>query len=82
MFHLKLADDRKGMVRDMFRVLVADDEEMIRQSFIHFVNWEGLGCEVVAEAGNGREALDYLKGHPVDILIMNRQRCLSAKMKA
>ena len=69
MFHLKLADDRKGMVRDMFRVLVADDEEMIRQSFIHFVNWEELGCEVVAEAGNGREALDYLKGHPVDILI-------------
>lgn len=53
----------------MFRVLVVDDEEMIRQGFVRFVDWAALDCTVVAQAENGLAAREYLENHPVDILI-------------
>ena len=45
----------------MIRVLVVEDEEMIRKGIVLTVNWEALDCTVVGEASNGLEALDAVQ---------------------
>ena len=39
------------------RVLLVDDEIMIREGFKRLVDWEAHDCEVADEAGDGVEAL-------------------------
>lgn len=52
------------------RILVVDDEESIREFFQIMLKREGYE---VLTAGNGREALDSLKKHPVDMVITDIQ---------
>lgn len=42
----------------MIKVLVVEDEEMIRKGIVLTVDWESLGCTVVGEAANGLEGLE------------------------
>ena len=39
----------------MMRVLVVEDEEMIRKGIVLATDWQSLGCVVVGEAANGEE---------------------------
>ncbi len=41
----------------MLKVLVVEDEEMIRKGIVLAVDWAALDCVVVGEAANGAEAL-------------------------
>ena len=41
----------------MLRVLIAEDEDIIRKGLIYTTDWIGMGCVVVAEAANGQEGL-------------------------
>ena len=41
----------------MLKVLVVEDEEMIRRGIVLAVDWAALDCVVVGEAANGLEAL-------------------------
>ncbi len=41
----------------MLKVLVVEDEEMIRKGIVLAVDWAALGCVVVGEAANGEEGL-------------------------
>ena len=41
----------------MLKVLVVEDEEMIRKGIVLAVDWAALDCVVVGEAANGEEAL-------------------------
>lgn len=52
----------------MIKVLLVDDEPFIRQGLRILVDWEANGYEVVGEAGNGIEALDYLQKYHVDLV--------------
>ena len=40
-----------------FRVLLVDDEIMIREGFKRLFDWEAHDCEVVGEAGDGMVTL-------------------------
>lgn len=42
------------------KVLIVDDEVLIRQGIKHFMNWEQEGFHIVGEASNGQEALDMI----------------------
>lgn len=53
----------------MYKVVIADDEYIIRQGIVSLIDWKELNCEVVYEAENGNETVDFLMDHPVDILI-------------
>ncbi|MEH7010876.1 response regulator transcription factor [Neobacillus niacini] len=47
------------------RVLIVDDEQLIRQGIKHYLNWEQEGFEIVGEASNGMEALELIEmKHP------------------
>lgn len=53
----------------MYQVLLVDDEEMVTQGLSRFVPWGELGFEVVGTASSADKALDFLKSHPVHLVI-------------
>ena len=53
------------------RVLLVDDEIMIREGFKRLFDWEGHECEVVGEASDGMEALARIDTFCPDIVIMD-----------
>ena len=40
----------------MVRVLVVDDEKIVREGIAEHTDWEGLGCELLGTASDGEEA--------------------------
>jgi two-component system response regulator YesN len=58
-----------GGVKAMIRVLIADDEMLVRIGLKTIIPWEGNGFELIGEAANGREALNILKRQPCDIVL-------------
>lgn len=53
------------------RVLIVEDEPIIRQGIINKVDWAGLGAVLVGEAGNGAEGLEVLKNQAVDLVLVD-----------
>ena len=53
------------------RVLLVDDEIMIREGFKRLFDWEGHDCQVVGEAADGLEALSRIDTLTPDIVIMD-----------
>lgn len=53
----------------MLRVLVVEDEEMIRKGIVLTVDWAALDCVVVGEAANGEEALDAVEKYSPTLII-------------
>lgn len=53
------------------RVLLVDDEIMIREGFKRLFDWRAHDCEVVGEAGDGMEALAQIDTLRPDIVIMD-----------
>ena len=53
------------------RVLLVDDEIMIREGFKRLFDWQAHDCEVVGEAGDGMEALTQIDTLHPDIVIMD-----------
>ena len=52
----------------MYKLVIIDDEAMIRKGLCEFINWTALGFEVVASFEDGREAIEYLKQNKVNIV--------------
>ncbi len=53
----------------MYRLIIVDDEEVIRNGLVHVVDWESLGFTVVDTFPNGNAALAYLRKNAVDVVI-------------
>lgn len=53
----------------MYRVLLVDDEILIREAISQNTKWEELGYELAGTCKNGQEAINYLKEHPVDLVL-------------
>lgn len=53
------------------RVLLVDDEIMIREGFKRLFDWKAHDCEVVGEAADGMEALSQIDALHPDIVIMD-----------
>jgi len=47
-------------LNDLCKVLIVDDEYLVRQGIKHLLNWETEGFQMVGEAGNGKEALEMV----------------------
>lgn len=53
----------------MFNVILVDDEPFIREALRTLIPWEEYGFQVAEELYNGKEALEYCKGHAVDLIV-------------
>lgn len=53
----------------MIKVLVVDDDKLVRKGLISAMPWAEFGMQVVGEANNGEKALEFLQANPVDLLL-------------
>ena len=53
----------------MLRVLVVEDEEMIRKGIVLATDWQSLGCVVVGEAANGEEGIEKAEACKPSLII-------------
>lgn len=53
----------------MYRILLVDDEILVRDAIKENIDWEGLGCELAGICENGQQAAEFVKQHPVDIVL-------------
>lgn len=53
----------------MYRVIIADDEALIRAGLFYRNDWKSMGFEVVAMLEDGSDVLKYLEENKVDVLL-------------
>ena len=53
----------------MIKVLIVDDEYIMRQGLKYMIDWEQEGFEIVGEATNGAEALQCIETLTPQIII-------------
>lgn len=53
----------------MFKILVVDDENLVRKGIVMETDWAALDCIVVAEASNGQEGLEAVHKYRPDLII-------------
>jgi two-component system response regulator YesN len=53
----------------MIKVLIVDDDNLVRKGLISMLPWKEYGMEVAGEAKNGEKALEFLAVHEVDLLL-------------
>lgn len=53
----------------LYRIMVVDDEEEIREGIKRKINWESNGFELVASAANGQEALELAESLHPDVVL-------------
>ncbi|MGF7049570.1 two-component system response regulator YesN [Paenibacillus sp. DS2015] len=53
----------------MIRVLIVDDEKIVRKGLASFMPWKEFGMTVVGEANNGENALQFIETNKVDLLL-------------
>lgn len=54
----------------MIKIALVDDHAMVRAGLKQFLS-EHIDLQVVAEASNGREALDIVRNHAVDVMLLD-----------
>ena len=53
----------------MYTILLADDEDEVRKSIKDLTPWNEYGFEIIGEASNGMEALDFVQETLPDVII-------------
>jgi two-component system, response regulator YesN len=53
----------------MYRLIIVEDETNIRKGMCKYIGWEKMGFEVVADFEDGKEAIEYLAKHPVEVVL-------------
>jgi len=53
----------------MYKVLIADDEILVRLGLRSMIDWENLGFQIVGEADNGEMAYEMFKKLQPDVLV-------------
>ncbi|WP_042200622.1 response regulator [Paenibacillus camerounensis] len=57
----------------MYKLILAEDEEDVREGIIAQIDWEKYGFEVVEQAENGREAAEAVDRHMPDVVVTDIQ---------
>ena len=61
----------------MLRVLIVEDEEIIRRGLLFTIDWAGMGCCVVGDAPDGRAGLELLRRERPDVVLTDiRMPCM------
>ena len=54
---------------DLYKIMLVDDEDDVREGVSHKINWEQIGYEIVGFAENGQEALELAEKLRPDVLM-------------
>lgn len=53
----------------MLKVMIADDERIIRETISKLIDWQSLGLELIGQCRNGTEAYDMILDESPDIVL-------------
>lgn len=65
----------------MYRVLIVEDEDIIRKGLMFMADWTKVGCTVVGEAADGEEGLEKIKSLSPDIVIADVKMPIKSGIK-
>lgn len=57
----------------MYKLILADDEEDVREGLLSLIDWESLGYTVMETAENGKEAAELVEKHTPDVVVTDIQ---------
>lgn len=57
------------MGKNLYKVVFAEDEVPLRKAICQIMDWESMGYELVCEAENGQEALEFIETNKADVLL-------------
>ncbi len=52
----------------MLKILIVDDDYLVRAYLKEVIDWEAYGFEILEDVEDGENALEFLKGHEVDLM--------------
>ncbi|AEE97815.1 response regulator [Mahella australiensis] len=52
-----------------YKIIIVDDEDIVREGLANFVDWQAMGFEVVAQFADGKQALEYVEKASVDVVL-------------
>lgn len=53
----------------VYKVLLVDDEILVREAIAKKIEWNKLGFEMAGDCENGRDAIEFIKKNPVDLVL-------------
>ncbi len=53
----------------MLKVLIVEDEDIIRKGLVHTIDWLSMDCMVAGDADNGLDGLKLIEAHKPDLVI-------------
>ena len=53
----------------MYKLLLVDDEVLVREAIAENIHWNELGYELLSVCENGKESIEYIKKNKVDVVI-------------
>nr|WP_261305363.1 response regulator [Paenibacillus andongensis] len=53
----------------MIKVMIVDDDKLVRKGLISAMPWHDFDMEVVGEASNGEKALEFIAANAIDLLL-------------
>ena len=53
----------------MYKVIIVEDEDIIRKGIAYTMDWVSMGCTIVGEAANGKEGVEKIKELSPDIVL-------------
>ena len=53
----------------MYRILLVDDEILVRDAIKENIDWKSMDCELVGDCENGKQAAEFVQQHDVDIVL-------------
>ncbi|MDD3795181.1 MAG: response regulator [Lachnospiraceae bacterium] len=56
-----------------YQLVVADDEATIRKGMCNYIDWEKMGFSVAADFEDGKETIEYISTHKVDVVFTDIQ---------
>lgn len=59
------------MENEQIKVLIVDDEKIVREGLRHIIDWQELGFYICDEAGTGTEALKKIEQYQPDLVLLD-----------
>ncbi|HIT89048.1 MAG TPA: response regulator [Candidatus Merdenecus merdavium] len=53
----------------MYKILLVDDEVLIRESIEDSIEWNQLGYDLIGSCANGRQAIEMIESNPPDLVL-------------